>query len=255
MAWELVILASGERVPLEVGKEYAVGTSPVAHVRLTARDVSAHHALLCVQRDHIRVVDLGSKNGTFHNEKRVAAAQAFPGDVLRFSSVKVQLVLAQEPPPPVPDRPSVEKPSSQTAEFPVVTVEETLGELIRAFDLAPDHAVESFLAWLVARRGLSGCALLEMHQKEVLVLGAQGNLPEASLTTPFLEQAWGAAGAQQGKTLVELAPEGGKAFLALLGQGLALLLAPGKQNPRAQEVTLYGHLARTALRLAGLLKR
>ena len=253
MAWELVVLATGERFPLEVGKEYAVGTSAVAHVRLAARDVSAHHALLCVHPDHIRVVDLGSKNGTFHKGKRVAAAQVFPGEMLRFSSVQVQFFLAQEPPTPPSPGFFQEKPASQTAEFPAVTVEEALVELIRAFDLAPQQAVESLLTWLVSRRRLTGCALLEKREHQVLVLGAQGSIPEPALAAPLLEAAW-PAGEKEGQALVELPLQEGRAFLAALGEGLGLVLVPGNANPSAQEVTLYGQLARTALRLAGSLR-
>jgi hypothetical protein len=94
---------------------------------------------------------------------------------------------------------------------------------------------------------------LEKRERHVLVLGAQGSIPELALAAPLLEAAW-PAGEKLGQALVELPLQEGRAFLAVLREGLGLVLVPGNANPSAQEVTLYGHLARTALRLAGSLR-
>ncbi|MFN3414046.1 MAG: FHA domain-containing protein, partial [Thermoanaerobaculum sp.] len=108
MGWELVILDSGTHVPLEVGKEYVVGSASSVHVKLSARDVSGSHAMITVYPTFVRVVDLGSKNGTFYKGKRVPVAVVANGDTVTFSSVKVQFLQTSSEPSPPPPRAFVE---------------------------------------------------------------------------------------------------------------------------------------------------
>lgn len=251
MAWELVILDSGTRLPLEVGKEYVVGSGSAVHVKLSARDVSGSHALLTVCPAFVRVVDLGSKNGTYHQGKRVAVAEVASGDTVAFSSVKVQfLQTSAAEPSAVPPHPFVEKESSHTGEFPVAAVEGDLAELLESWDTAPEQACNALLAWLVGRRRLAAAALLQTHGDEVVVLAAQGPLPP-SLAAPKLLPVLRAHGREPWE-VVEVPQATPPAFLCPVGHERSLLLVVGNARPSARELELLGRLARLACRLSGL---
>jgi len=251
MPWELLVLATGNAFPLEEGKEYYVGSSRTAHIHLPARDVSGTHALLHVSAGHVRVVDLGSKNGTFLNGKRITAANAAAGDVLAFSSVKAQLLRGQTAPPPSPPRSFVEKESSQTGAFPLVAVEENLIELIQVWDACPEHALETLLTWLITRRRLAACALLQRKQGHLAVIAAQGELPP-NLLTAAARLPWPGKGLGSTWEVQEIPGCQQGLCLGLLGESFGLLLVTGDARPTAGEVALVGSLARLALHLAGL---
>lgn len=251
MAWEMVLLATGTRVPLEVGKEYYVGSGSGVHVKLQARDVSGTHALLTVYPASIRLVDLGSKNGTFHNGRRVAAAEVVNGDTVAFSSVKVQFLLAEATPSsPVP-QPFLEKATSHTGEFPVAALEGDLAELLRSWDIAPERACEALLSWIVGRRRLQACALLQTQGQEVVVLGAQGHLPAQVVDREQLLRAIGPS-RQEPWEVRQLPGSSTPAFVCPMGNDRSLLLVVGATLPSSQELELFGRLARLACRLSGL---
>lgn len=46
--------------------------------------LSRRHAELFIEGDHLRIIDLGSSNGTFVNGQRISTGVARPGDELRF---------------------------------------------------------------------------------------------------------------------------------------------------------------------------
>ncbi len=254
MAWELMVLASNRSFPLEVGKEYVVGSAASVHLRLSAPDVSGTHALLTVYPQHVLVVDLGSKNGTFLNGRRITSAQAVGGDTLAFSSVKTQLLRAEDlpaaAPHPAKGEPFREREASHTAEFPALAVEADLAELVGLWAAAPRNAVETLLSWLAGRRRALGCAFLEYQGRDLRVLAAQGTLAPECLQAAreFLAKAkpapcW---------DVVEVTSCAQKVCLGDLGGGMCLLFVPTKACPSPQEALLHGQLARLALHLAGL---
>lgn len=254
MDWELVVLASNRSFPLEAGKEYVVGSAASVHLRLPAPDVSGTHALLTVHPKHVLVVDLGSKNGTFLNGRRITAAQAVAGDMLAFSSVKTLLLRAEDPRAaarhPEGGEPFRERDASHTAEFPALAVEVDLAELVGLWAAAPQNAVETLLSWLAGRREALGCAFLEYQGRDLRVLAAQGTLlPECLQAARELVAKAKPASRWD---VVELASCGQKVCLGELGGGMCLLLVPAKTSPSPQEAMLYGQLARLALHLAGV---
>lgn len=251
MAWEMVLLATGARFPLEVGKEYYVGSGCSVHLRLQARDVSGTHALLTVYPTCIRLVDLGSKNGTFHNGKRVEAAEVTNGDTVAFSSVKVQFLRADADPGSRLPRPFPEKDSSQTGDFPVAALESDLAELLRSWDLAPEQACTALLSWIVGRRHLAACALLHLRSEEVVVLAAQGPLPANAVNRQRLLVAL-PSGNEAPCQVAQLPGSGPPTFLCPLGCDRSLLLVTGAVRPSTHELELFGRLARLACRLSGL---
>jgi DNA-binding winged helix-turn-helix (wHTH) protein len=81
-------LVTGSRqIPLLSG-ENIVGRDPKAQVWLDSPSVSRQHACIRIHGDVATLEDLGSKNGTFARDQRVARAQDLDdGDELRFGSV------------------------------------------------------------------------------------------------------------------------------------------------------------------------
>ncbi len=59
---------------------------------LEAGDVSRHHARFEHTGDELRIVDLGSTNGTRLNGRPVGRERLRPGDEVSFGSVRVQVL-------------------------------------------------------------------------------------------------------------------------------------------------------------------
>ncbi len=68
-----------------------IGGLRSSDVFLDARGISKRHALLVVQRDHLTVEDLASKNGTWVNGVRVESTRVKPGDELRVGEVSLRI--------------------------------------------------------------------------------------------------------------------------------------------------------------------
>jgi len=81
----------GQEVVLTPGT-WVVGRTPNAGVYVPDAMVSRRHALIRVARNHLDVLDLGSRNGTFLNGQLVRGARGlFPGDKLRFGSLEYEV--------------------------------------------------------------------------------------------------------------------------------------------------------------------
>jgi DNA-binding NtrC family response regulator len=74
-----------------------VGQSPVCTVRLSDRTVSRRHAALQPAQDAVRLVDLGSSNGTFVNDVRVADAYLRGGEIIVVGSTRLRIDLDAAP--------------------------------------------------------------------------------------------------------------------------------------------------------------
>ncbi len=61
-----------------------IGRSSECDVTIDSELLSRRHAEIIIENDELRVVDLGSSNGTFLNGKKIEEASAHPGDELRF---------------------------------------------------------------------------------------------------------------------------------------------------------------------------
>jgi DNA-binding winged helix-turn-helix (wHTH) protein len=84
------LVAGQRRLPLATG-ENLVGRDPAAQVRLDHATVSRRHSRIVVDARGARIDDLGSKNGTFLDGKRLASGPAELRDGVRilFGSVEV----------------------------------------------------------------------------------------------------------------------------------------------------------------------
>jgi hypothetical protein len=71
---------------------WVVGRTPNAGVYVPDPMVSRRHALIRVARNHLDVLDLGSRNGTYLNGQLVRGARGlFPGDRLKFGSLEYEV--------------------------------------------------------------------------------------------------------------------------------------------------------------------
>lgn len=70
------------RYPLRLG-ETLLGRSPYCSIVLSGPQVSRQHAAIRVTRDGVQVEDLGSRNGTWVNRRRLSETCALvPGDTI-----------------------------------------------------------------------------------------------------------------------------------------------------------------------------
>jgi pSer/pThr/pTyr-binding forkhead associated (FHA) protein len=80
--------ADGERRSFSVVRDMTViGRREDCDLRIPLGDISRKHARLIRDGDTIRVEDLGSSNGTFHNGQRVQEAELSPGDLVQLGPV------------------------------------------------------------------------------------------------------------------------------------------------------------------------
>src|SRR5471030_1744036 len=83
-----------------------VGRSSACNIRIADAGVSSKHAKIWCEDGEYFVMDLGSTNGTFVNEKDVDRQQLSDGDVITFGMTKASFVgevkKAKPPPPPPP---------------------------------------------------------------------------------------------------------------------------------------------------------
>jgi pSer/pThr/pTyr-binding forkhead associated (FHA) protein len=76
---------------LEPGAIKTVGRAQRADFIVDAALVSRVHCRLSAGRDGLEIVDLGSTNGTFVNDKRIARAQLTSGDRLRVGRIELDV--------------------------------------------------------------------------------------------------------------------------------------------------------------------
>ena len=83
-----VLFQADREVPLKEGQNI-VGRDPAATVRFASASVSRQHAAIIVEGENARIVDLGSKNGTFVDNEPVAGPrQLRDGMTLRFGKME-----------------------------------------------------------------------------------------------------------------------------------------------------------------------
>jgi pSer/pThr/pTyr-binding forkhead associated (FHA) protein len=92
---------SGETIPVVHGK-LLIGREQDCHLMLESGLVSRHHCVLMLDEYTLRVRDLGSKNGTYVNGRRINVGQTvlLPGDVVSIASINemtFEIQLDEEP--------------------------------------------------------------------------------------------------------------------------------------------------------------
>jgi DNA-binding NtrC family response regulator len=74
-----------------------IGTAPSAHFRLTDRSVSRLHCELEAGDLGVRLVDLGSTNGTFVDGLRVRDVDVAPGSIVRIGATSIRVAGGEAP--------------------------------------------------------------------------------------------------------------------------------------------------------------
>lgn len=69
-----------------------LGRSSVCDFVLNERSVSRRHAKIRIQESGLHISDLGSRNGTFVNERRVVSDHVASGQLVRFGKVEFMLM-------------------------------------------------------------------------------------------------------------------------------------------------------------------
>jgi two-component system, NtrC family, response regulator AtoC len=75
----------GPRVVMLEGEEMVIGRAPDAHVRLTSKRASRHHAFLRPRGTDCMLFDNDSHNGVFLNGVKVYSAVLRDGDVIQVA--------------------------------------------------------------------------------------------------------------------------------------------------------------------------
>ena len=76
------------------GEEFLIGRGADCNLRLRAAAISRHHCLLRFRGNEATLIDLGSSNGTFVNDKRVRSqATVHSGDEIRLGNYRFQVDL------------------------------------------------------------------------------------------------------------------------------------------------------------------
>ena len=93
----LVLRANGHpslATRLKLG-DLTIGRSSLNDISFALDTISRTHARLAVGVQGVIVTDLGSRNGTFVNGKRIQCASVFPGESIQLGNV--QLLLSRDP--------------------------------------------------------------------------------------------------------------------------------------------------------------
>lgn len=80
--------ANGERRSFSLPREVTViGRREDCDLRIPLGDVSRKHCRIIQEADTLRIEDLGSSNGTYHNGQRVQESILSPGDTIQIGPV------------------------------------------------------------------------------------------------------------------------------------------------------------------------
>lgn len=91
----LEVLTGGERAAHGIGPEgLTIGRHAANAIRLGDAGASRFHCIIQPSRQGYRVNDLGSRNGTCLNGRRVEAAILRDGDILTIGGVRLRFVVS-----------------------------------------------------------------------------------------------------------------------------------------------------------------
>ncbi len=177
-----------------------VGRSSACDLTIDSELLSRRHAEINIENDQLRIVDLGSSNGTFLNGSRIEEAHAKPGDELRFDKQTFLIVgPAQAAPPQSADDNTVMRaqeedntviaaPQDPNATL-VMTIEDQATELIAAPQVAA-HLVEQTNFLQESRIKLHGlfCEIGRGQDNDIVLSDSSVSKRHAQLT--FNNEQW-----------------------------------------------------------------
>jgi DNA-binding NtrC family response regulator len=174
-----------QRFDLAQEKTYRIGSTTENDIVLPQNDVSRYHAILQVRDADFHITDLDSKNGTFVNGRRTAAADFQCGDLVSLSSARMVIVEAGsgvfttdpdlEPDPSDPNASPI--PEDTQVYTGVASAEDMVALLVTTSSAVRTGAVGEPLSWAVDRFGLKGAAVLYRDQEDnVAMVTSAGDL-------------------------------------------------------------------------------
>jgi adenylate cyclase len=102
-AFKLLSTSGEQTVEIVPGRTFVVGRAVTSDIPVYDPTVSRRHAELALRDEGVRVVDLGSSNGTFVNGSRITDAVVGDGDVLTFGKIAFNLVAVTPQPARTPE--------------------------------------------------------------------------------------------------------------------------------------------------------
>lgn len=94
--WSLVSVDGDRRFFLPLGKRLVLGRETTSDLPVLDVGVSRRHAEVCATAKGLEIRDLGSRNGTYVNGKRVSDALAIVGDRVTFGGVEFTYTKVEE---------------------------------------------------------------------------------------------------------------------------------------------------------------
>jgi DNA-binding NtrC family response regulator len=149
-----------------------VGSLEDNEVFLPRRGVSRQHARLTLEEGELRVDDLGSKNGTFLDGRRVESGVVRPDSELRFGPVELQLRMVHRDDNELAITFDSAAVSDQTGTIPVVESPLSGAGLGGTLSRHWLRLAEAFHARLFGRPGGDMGAALRLLQEELMLRGA-----------------------------------------------------------------------------------
>lgn len=108
-------------VPLPPG-DYTIGRGARASLRLALASISREHCQLSHAGDALRIQDLGSLNGTFRNDEKVAGDEPVEaGDVIRIGDCRITVQINGVPDPVEPPLPAADLSSMMDTPAPAAS--------------------------------------------------------------------------------------------------------------------------------------
>jgi hypothetical protein len=83
-------------IALETDRTYSLGRSEGNNIIVADADVSRHHAVLRWEGDHFKLVDLGSRNGTFVDDERIEEHVLESGDEITCGNRRLTFLYMSE---------------------------------------------------------------------------------------------------------------------------------------------------------------
>ena len=114
--WSLVSVDGDRRFFLPLGKRLVLGRETTSDLPILDVGISRRHAEVCATAKGLEIRDLGSRNGTYLNGKRVNDATANIGDRITFGGVEFAFVKVEEAIKPFDDTSRFDGNSTQVRE-------------------------------------------------------------------------------------------------------------------------------------------
>jgi len=90
-----------------------IGRRHDCDLRIPLNSVSRRHCQFSLNNETLKIRDLGSRNGTYLNGKRIDEAKAQPGDYIKIGPLTFALQIDGQPEEITPPEPAEQKPALQ----------------------------------------------------------------------------------------------------------------------------------------------